>query len=94
MTYIVAIYEIDMAYGGPEDGGWWYNTGNLRSIVRSAPTKAKARAIARRCNAWLATIQKNARSVSSVLYSGGRYSAMVYKDIAPAYFPTERPYYC
>lgn len=22
------VYETDRSYGGPEEGGWWYNTGN------------------------------------------------------------------
>jgi len=25
--YSVAIYMIDKAYGGPEEGGWWYTYG-------------------------------------------------------------------
>ena len=25
----VAMYEVGRAYGGPEEGGWWYDVGNL-----------------------------------------------------------------
>jgi hypothetical protein len=25
--YTVAIFLVDRAYGGPEEGGWWFNTG-------------------------------------------------------------------
>lgn len=27
MTYSVAIYLVDRAFGGPEEGGWWYTYG-------------------------------------------------------------------
>lgn len=27
--WCVAVYETDRAYGGPEEGGWWYDVGGL-----------------------------------------------------------------
>ena len=27
MDYTVAIFFVDRAYGGPEEGGWWFDTG-------------------------------------------------------------------
>lgn len=27
--WCVAVYTSSSAYGGPEEGGWWYNTGSL-----------------------------------------------------------------
>lgn len=29
MRSIVAFYEVDREYGGPEEGGWHYNTGRF-----------------------------------------------------------------
>jgi hypothetical protein len=29
MSYWVAVYETGREYGGPEEGGWWYDTGRL-----------------------------------------------------------------
>lgn len=29
MSHWVVVYEIDREYGGPEEGGWWYDTGRL-----------------------------------------------------------------
>ena len=26
----VNVYEVSKCYGGPEEGGWWYNAGELR----------------------------------------------------------------
>ncbi len=29
------VYLIDRAYGGPEEGGWWYDTGERVRIIRT-----------------------------------------------------------
>lgn len=29
------IYTVDRAYGGPEEGGWWYDRGSLLSAIAS-----------------------------------------------------------
>jgi hypothetical protein len=29
LWWCVAVYTSDRAYGGPEEGGWWYNCGGL-----------------------------------------------------------------
>ena len=29
----LAVYEVDRAYGGSEEGGWWYDTGRLVACV-------------------------------------------------------------
>ena len=28
MQYFVNVYTVDKAYGGPEEGGWWYDEGS------------------------------------------------------------------
>ena len=30
MTFSVNVYSVGRAYGGPEEGGWWYNRGEFR----------------------------------------------------------------
>lgn len=92
-SYIVAFYEIDRAYGGPEEGGWWYGCGTLRRVTAVTKSKEKAHQIAGRANDLLHHLQRNQRSVGSVLYSGGRFEARVYKDTAPPGYPQEIPYY-
>lgn len=27
MQRVVAVYEVERAYGGPEEGGWWFDRG-------------------------------------------------------------------
>lgn len=92
-TFTVAFYEIDRAYGGPEEGGWWFNTGNLIRIARTFKSEAKAHAFATRANRLLDVIQRDCRSVGSVLYSGGRYQAEVWDEPPAPYYPATRPHY-
>lgn len=51
--YIVALYRIDRAYGGPEEGGWWYDTGDLDRPLRVCATEAAAATLAARINRLL-----------------------------------------
>lgn len=95
--FIVAAYELDHVYGGPEEGGWWYNTGTRVRILKLFNNEEDAYTYCRRFNSLLRPIQRRnrcVREISSVIYDGGMYEAQVYKDTElPAYYPTERPYY-
>jgi hypothetical protein len=93
MTYLVSFYEIDSAYGGPEEGGWYFECGDLRRTFAAFPTEAKADAACLRANDLLRVIQRNKRDVGSVIYGGGRHSARVHQNTAPAFFPANKPTY-
>jgi len=93
MRYIIALYEIDRAYGGVEEGGWWFDTGELVRLLALAPTEDRARTLADRANRLLDRLQRHRRPVDSVLYDGGRYTAIVYEWTAPSAFPEVRPHY-
>ncbi len=94
-TYVVAAYEIDRAYGGPEEGGWWFDTGELIRVLRVFKNDEKAYAFCRRANGKLAYIEERngTRSVDSVIYDGGRISVQVFEGTAPESYPAERPFY-
>src|SRR3546814_8782301 len=64
----------------PEEGNWWYDTGELVRLLALAPTEARAVARADRTNRLLERLQRHHRRVDSVLYDGGRYTAVVYED--------------
>ena len=93
MRYIIALYEIDRAYGGAEEGGWWYDTGELARLLALSPTEARAIQLADRANRLLERLQRHRRRVDSVLYDGGRYTAIVFEWTAPPAFPEVRPHY-
>jgi hypothetical protein len=92
-SYVVAFYEVDRAFGGPEEGGWWYDCGQLVRVFATTKSENKAFEIARRANDLLNTLQRNKRDTGSVLYRGGRHSAFVYENTAPQCFPETRPHY-
>lgn len=95
-AYLVAVYECHQAYGGPEEGGWWYDTGELVRVVKVFRDKDAAYAYRDRLNDRLDSRKfgpnQGRRAYYSVL-SEGEARARVYKDCAPQHFPTERPYY-
>lgn len=91
--YTIAFYEIDRQYGGPEEGGWWYNSGNLERVITTELNEDKAYALCRRANHLLDMLQKRRTSIYSVTYNGGRYEAQCYNGNAPSYYPTIRPHY-
>lgn len=93
MTYTVAVYLCDRAYGGPEEGGWWYSTGALVRAVRRFKSEERAIRFAYRMNELLAvTLNKGRRPISSVL-SDGRYAAEVCDGEPVSHYPEIVPHY-
>ena len=101
----VAIYLVDQAYGGPEEGGWWYTHGypiTDEEVFKELPPDHRLpRYFHLECEAiaWAnevqlsldRTINKGRRPISSVL-SEGQYQARV-EDGHPRRFPEQRPHY-
>ena len=42
ITYHLNLYEVGMAYGGPEEGGWWYDFGLFAECLGTYPTPQAA----------------------------------------------------
>ncbi|MAG73876.1 hypothetical protein CL620_06170 [archaeon] len=87
--YYVNVYELDRVYGGPEEGGWWYTSGEAMDSAKCFTE-------------WGANIKrgmlrkkwKDTSDVSmySVMYSGGVYDICI-EDEEAHDFPKERPVY-
>jgi hypothetical protein len=95
-SYIVSLYLEDLAYGGPEEGGWYYSVGQLVRVIRTFADEGKAYDYCRKLNRRLESrvIGPNVgRYAMSSVLSDGEYSALVHEDKAPEYFPERRPYY-
>lgn len=91
--HIVAIYLCDRAYGGPEEGGWWFDTGELIRVHRVFGSADAAQRRCERLNRRLdATINRGRRPISSVL-SDGQYRAEVRENFVPRHYPERRPHY-
>ena len=91
MRYILAFYEMDRAYGGPEEGGWWFDTGTLARVHGIERDEACAIARAARANRLLDRLQSGRRPISSLIYSGGRHSLLIFEHTAPPSFPVPGP---
>ena len=95
-TYIVAAYDCSMCWGGPEEGGWWYDAGELVRTLKTFRLESAAFDFCRRLNMRLQsrTFGPNAgkHDYTSVL-SEGDIQAAVYENYAPAIFPEARPRY-
>jgi len=68
MRSIVAFYEVDREYGGPEEGGWYFSSGHFVRAIGFYLTDEAAITAVRRANRLLDRLQKHQRSVESVLY--------------------------
>ncbi len=95
--YAVCVALRDKAYGGPEEGGWWYDTTQpnldgdfpMPVIVR---TRDEAEAEADKMADWCTAQNEGRPSISSVL-SQGVYVPMIYEGVWPHHLPTEVPHY-
>ena len=97
----VAIYLVQRLYGGPEEGGWYFDAGELCSVDEltasgttfSTGDKDRAVRMAAEVQAHLDrdwNVGDHARPLGSVL-SAGRYVAHVHDGWPPLAFPAERP---
>jgi hypothetical protein len=95
-TFLVSVFLVDRAWGGPEEGGWWYDCGELVRTVKTFPSRERAYAYNRRLNHRLRSRvlgpNEGRRELSSVL-SDGEYQSRVHVGTVPAYFPETRPHY-
>lgn len=84
----VAVYEVDRAYGGPEEGGWCYDCGILesREKIRVFVDYDEARAYADAL--WAEVPEEDKRGESRVAVCG-------WTDRLPEHhWPQTRPRYC
>ena len=91
--YVAAFYEVDRRHGDPEEGGWWYDCGELRRALRVTVSEDAAQAAAGRANRLMNRLQRGRRDVSSMAHDSGCYAAHVFADTAPRLFPDGRPSY-
>lgn len=87
----VNIYLVDRAYGGPEEGGWYYDCGQVVKSIECDAANAEIVATALR----KAYDKENSIRMSDIgsVNSEGRYEVWVEDDKGQD-FPSEKPYYC
>lgn len=95
--YIVSYYLLNRGYGGPEEGGWWFDYGDvepsLDRFARGFATEDAAYDYARRLNRHVSPkLNDGGHDINSVLCDGV-YEAIVSEGY-PKSFPEEIPHYC
>lgn len=95
-VWAVGVYDCNRLFGGREEGGWWFDAGDLVRQVRQFRNERRAHAYGERLNKRLQSRafgpNQGKREYTSVL-SDGEYQAFVFGGVCPAYFPAERPHY-
>ena len=100
--YTLALYLEDRRYGGPEEGGWWYDCGERVDLLEiDGRNVAMPEVFATEDEAYdaraakhdlLKQLNEGRREISSVL-SDGEYRFRINDGYPPAYFPEHRPHY-
>jgi hypothetical protein len=90
--YYVAIYETNQEYGGPEEGGWWYDTGERVTDPVAFATRDEAVAYADTLRPEVAEMNEGRYRPSSVMCNGW-FAVEWHRDESPEFYPAERPYY-
>lgn len=92
------IYEVHQCWGGPEEGGWWYDAGyTVRGIGRANSRKVggnrrRRKKAVKRAIAICEMMNEGRRPKYSVLSDG--WASYGFSDrTAPHYFPRRRPHY-
>ncbi len=93
--WTVAIFMMDRQYGGPEEGGWYYDVGEpeleYAHLVKGFEFEEDANAYCSELQRLTEELNKGRPSIGSVL-SRGRYAARICEGY-PKSFPAERPHY-
>lgn len=91
-NYTVALYMVDKAWGGQEEGGWWYHCGEIIKPIRIFQTEERAWKYAHRMQRLIdCTLNKGRRPIDSVL-SEGMYDVQVHEVVPPHHYPSVRPH--
>jgi hypothetical protein len=86
----VNVYEMFREYGGPEEGGWWYDRGELIVVIRCAANEAAD--VRDQLRSYFPTQTGSSRGYCGVTYTGGDYRTEI-SDTPGQSYPAERPHY-
>ena len=87
--YWVNLYLTDRVYGGPEEGGWYYNAGE--AVVSFECTEGDQEELLTEAHELVEWLNEGRPQISSVL-SEGQYSALAEEGPGVSY-PEEEPHY-
>lgn len=94
----VAVYECNRAYGGPEEGGWYFDCGELETsippIIVSPPTEEAIRQAIATQEDYIRGMNLNeGRYEPNSVLCNGYYEVVTFDGCLPKAFPKNRPHY-
>jgi hypothetical protein len=107
--YVVARYTHDRYFGGPEEGGWWYDAGELEHIVLAVRDEDTAYHVVRTLNDYRArwrradvayqVVELPRRELRDADQACHSYFDPEPDDYVtrwdiPTHYPESRPHYC
>jgi len=93
IVYVLVVYLCTRCYGGPEEGGWYFNCGDLVRIIGTYKDEDVARARRNRLQRLIKWSLNKPRTRRERAVDNGIYEARLCEDFAPVRFPTQRPEY-
>ena len=84
-------YRTDRAFGGAEEGGWWYDTGVFVKSHGTFPTREETWAARDELDSYLAERREGLHDPSSVLCTG--WPELLVEQRPGAHFPARPPRY-
>lgn len=94
--FVVSFYLVDKAYGGPEEGGWWYEYGipadGFGKYARIFTSRVEAEAYRAELEILLPGMNQGRPPISSVR-SIGQYAVVIDEGEYPAPYPKYGPRY-
>ena len=94
--YWVALYEVSQKYGGPEEGGWWYDTGDLITDPELYAAGVFPQSFGHLCEARAGRerLQMSANVLNAKRRSHEpQYFAEIHERSLPDFYPESRPRY-
>lgn len=87
--WCVAVYTSDRAYGGPEEGGWWYSCGELveHHRIKFFDDYTKAYEYSQELWNWCFDQNKDRGDVKLVVRG-------FTEQMPDTYYPKKKPFYC
>ena len=89
--FYVNEYLLNRAYGGPEEGGWWYDTGDFVKCHGVYRMEITADIRINSLQSYLQKERKGQRSTSSMACTG--FTDIWVDDFPGQDFPNGRPHY-
>lgn len=88
----VSRYITEVCYGGPEEGGWWYNWDNFDKVIAICPENADAFSVCKALNIKQQTEDKKA-GIDYDSVNCHSYFIFLVEDMPEENQTKERPYY-